>query len=39
MNVFYVVEFINELVLLGAGTVTALVLLTCSVFCFPKDES
>ncbi len=39
MNLFYVVEFINELIFIGAGTATALVVLTCSVFCVPKDES
>jgi hypothetical protein len=38
MNLFYVVEIINELIMFGAGTATALVVLTCSVFCIPKDE-
>jgi hypothetical protein len=38
MNLFYVVEIINEILMLGAGTATALVVLTCTVFCFPKDE-
>jgi ABC-type Fe3+ transport system permease subunit len=39
MNLFYVVEIINELMMLIAGTTTALVVLTYIVFCFPKDES
>jgi hypothetical protein len=39
MNVFYIVENINEFIVFGAGMASALAVLTCSVFCFPKDES
>jgi hypothetical protein len=39
MNLFYVVEIINELTIIMAGTAAALAIITCSVFSFPKDES
>ncbi|GAB58033.1 hypothetical protein RNAN_1004 [Rheinheimera nanhaiensis E407-8] len=38
LNIFYVVENIQELMFLSAGIASALSLLTCTVFCFPKDE-
>ena len=39
MNIFYLIENIHEFIFYGAGTAAALLVLTCSVFCFPKDES
>ena len=39
MNVFYVVENIDKLFFVVAGIASALVMLTYSVFSFPKDES
>lgn len=39
MNVFYIVENINEFFIFATGMASALAMLTCSVFCFPKDES
>jgi len=39
MNIFYVVEIINEILFFGTGTAAALAVLTCTVFCFSKDES
>lgn len=39
MSFFYIVENINEFLFFGAGMASALAILTCSVFCFPKDES
>lgn len=39
MDVFYVVEFIDELSAICAGMVAALTVLTCLIFSFPKDES
>uniref|UniRef100_A0A486XSU0 Uncharacterized protein n=1 Tax=Rheinheimera sp. BAL341 TaxID=1708203 RepID=A0A486XSU0_9GAMM len=38
MNMFYVVENIHEILILAAGTAAALMILTCTIFCFPKDD-